>query len=129
MLKIGDFVDNVKVYVVDKLANNYIVIGRDILESYDCVISYKNITFKIRNHKITLFKATRIRSNEKPLLLQCCKTVHVEPYNVVLVDCHLKSMTDHTKRVHLLTTGVSESLIDSDHLVNCRGQYTASRGQ
>ena len=76
MLKIGDFVDNVKVYVVDKLANNYIVIGRAILESYDCVISYKNITFKIRNHKIILLK---------PLLLQCCKTVHVEPNNVVIV--------------------------------------------
>ena len=115
-LKIGGFVGTALVYVVDTLPNNSFIIGRDILETYNCIVSYKKLTFEIQGHKIPLFKASAVTG--KPLVLHCSKSLYMGPYEVGYVNCHLMSKSDVTKRLHLSVTGASEPLLRSRHLVS-----------
>ncbi|MCP4460362.1 MAG: retroviral-like aspartic protease, partial [Cytophagales bacterium] len=127
-LCIGDFSDAIRVYVVDSLDRHKFIIGRDILESYNCVLNYKQLTFKIGDCKLPLFKTSNSNSSA-PFVLQCSKTTEIGPHREALIACQLKVGNKASKRVHMSITGAAEPLHNSDHvildpaLVNvCKGQ-------
>ena len=115
-LSIGDFNQVVTVYVADNLNGHAFIIGRDILETFQCVLNYRKLTFSIGDCTIPLFKTSKSKLTERPFLLQCSKTVHIQPRSNVFVKCDLKIKKTISPRVHLSTTGTLESLLKVNHV-------------
>ena len=107
-ISIGTFSKQLKVHVVEEMADNVFIIGRDILEVFECVIDYKHLQFKIGDNSIPLFRASPSKSYKKPMNLHCSTTTIVPPHSMGFLPCHLKKKDKYSKRIFMTISGASE---------------------
>ena len=123
-ISIGDFFENVHVYVVEEMADNVFILGRDILDKFQCVIDYKTLSFTINNCTLPLMKPTNSSQIKPPIGLYCAKTIIIPPLSSGLIKGYLKSNSKKSKRFFMSVTGVSDvypksGLHTSSGLANC----------
>ena len=128
-IKIGDFSSSLNVYVVEKMADNVFIIGRDILETSGCIIDYKTLTFKIGKTSIPLLKATTSKICAPALQLHCSKTTIVPPFSQGHIPCHLRSKKASSKRVFSSISGISEMTLKTEGLLAEGSMQNTSRGK
>ena len=79
-LKIGDFEITKQLHIVENMADNVFIIGRDLLENHGGVINYKTLTFEIGGSVLPLMKGHTKRSCSNNYNLHCDKTVIIPPF-------------------------------------------------
>ena len=117
-LKIGEFYSPVKVYVVENMADNVFIIGRDILEKFQCSINFKSLTLTIGNSAVPLMKAHNSPYIKAPLGLYCAKTVIIPPLCSYLINGYLKATKNRSGRFFQTVTGISEVFPKSGLMLN-----------
>ena len=115
-LKIGDFCEKTEVYVVEKMADNVFIVGRDILEQFGCIIDFKNLQFKIGDVSLPLFKAHPKSDRINKFNLHCTKTVIIPPYAHGHVACHLRKK-GMSRSFASLTGSTEINLVSHDELL------------
>ena len=128
-LKIDNFLKTVDVLVVEKMADNVFIIGRDILQKFEGVINYKNLTFSLGDTSIPLMKASPTKTLGKPLIIHCTKTVLVPPYSQKNIRCHLKTKSNTSKRAYLSITGATETSLLKNNLHTSDGIVNTVQGK
>ena len=105
-LKIGTFCENVQIYVVEEMADSVFILGRDILETQECVLDFKTMSFSIKNENIPLLKAATTKNLNRSFSLHCSKTRILPAYSSTVISCHLRK--NNMSKVYLSLTGAAE---------------------
>ena len=95
--------------VVPKLNNNLLILGRDFLESNQCIIDYNTLTFKVKECILPLLYTCHDQG--KAYSIANSRTVEIPPNSVASIECHARS--DAFKRCTFSITGMIEQLDDT----------------
>ena len=127
---LGDFSSDVVVHVVEKMTDNVFIIGRDILETFGCVINYRNLIFSINGHQLPLLKASFSKKHAKSINIHCSKTITVPANSIGSVPCHLQQryLNGH-RRLYLTVTGYIEPQLPTNELLSDLALINTCRGK
>ena len=130
-IKIGEFETMHTVIVVEKMTDNVFIIGRYLLESFQCVIDYKNLTFSINNTSLPLLRATPSKNSSNTLNIHSNKTVIIPPYSMGSLSCHLKTKRGNraSKRVFSSISGACEVNFRKARLQSINALVNSLRGK
>ena len=130
-IEIGNFNTTIKVIVVEKMADNVFIIGRDILETFDCIIDYKNLSFNIGETSLPLLRAVASKQPSKSLNIHTSKTTIVPPYSLGSIPCYLKTKqgNNSSKRVFSTISGAGDINFKNPYLESTNALLNTSRGK
>ena len=129
-LQIGSFRKHVMVYVVNRLPNNAFIIGRDLLQKFDCIIDYKQLTFSVGDTTIPLMKSNDNSNTVNKAEIRCAKSVVIPPLSQGYLHGLTKSKNRRRGRLFPTISGIATSCLANnptlrveDGIVNsCRGK-------
>ena len=128
-LKIGDFETTKLLHIVENMADNVFIIGRDLLENHSGVINYKALTFEIGGSVLPLMKGHTKCSCSNNYNLHCDKTVIIPPLCQGYISCNIKKKGQ--TRSYVTLTGATNLCLQNRHnnLVSENGIQNVYRGK
>ena len=127
-IEIGDLSDVVDVLVVDEMADNVFILGRDLLDRFQCVVDYKAFTLSIGECSIPIMKPHNSSYIRPGIDICCLKTVSIPPFSKGTLRGYLKTSQSGVNRSFLSVTGVLVATARSDLQVKS-GIINSNRGK
>ena len=135
-ISIGDFQFRTTLLVTDNMSTNLFIIGRDILQTFEGTIDFKNLVLTLGGASIQMMKPYNSpRTNAKrcgSLQLRCSKTVVIEPSASAIVPAHIQTSGRKSKchRVYFTSTGLLEPSFTTQHsLIAPAGVANSTKGK
>ena len=109
-LQIGNRVYSHRIYVVNKLQNNSLILGHDFISKYGCIIDYQDLIVSVDGTVVPMLKADKI--SRKPLLIACSKTTELKPHTSAFIPYYVSSKIKYSSRrkENVTLTGITDTI-------------------